>query len=185
MRHVVGNMSYMNVFRTTIAFTLLIGASALAVGDTVENQLNANYVALGAAFKRKDIAAFERFYAPTFASIDAHGNKTSRDKVFAALEHQMKTATNVEWNRKATKVTIAGNEATTSVNGYFKATMPLADGKQHSVELRTLAINVWVKAGKNWLLQSSKPISNTMTQDGKLMTKTIRRRVMEPSNNGH
>ncbi|MDR3689175.1 MAG: nuclear transport factor 2 family protein [Fimbriimonas sp.] len=168
------------IFKTALFALLMLGSMAFASTDDVKKQLDANYEALGAAFKRKDMGAFAKFYADDFVSLDAKGKSISRSNVLSTLGSEMKVATSVEWKRKVTKVTVSGGLATATVSGYFAATLPMPDKKSHKIQVRTLNENVWKRVGHSWLMKRSKPISSTLVQDGHLMTRTVRRRVIPP-----
>ncbi len=159
----------MNKLPVVIALTIVSCASIFAAAENVEKQLAANYSAMGTAFKKKDIEAYGKFYLPTFVGKDLQGHDIPLKIALNSLKQQMVTATEVVWSRTIKKCKVTGNEATVTIDGVFKGSVPFPDGKRHKVEAYTTAENVWAKVGKTWLLKSAKPISNRLLENGKPM----------------
>jgi len=144
-------------------------SQAFALADNVEKQLNANYVAMSAAFKKKDVDAFGKFYLPGYTGTDGRGRAINLTTLLASLKKQMVSAQDAVWTRKVLKVKVNGNEADATVGGRFTGKLIMGDGKLHTLTVDSVGQNIWVKVGGKWLLKSAKPISNKMTQDGKPM----------------
>jgi len=156
----------MNYFPAAVASVLVLASSAMAA-DNVAKQLDSNYAAMSAAFKKKDIKVFGKFYASNFVGTQSNGIKQNRTQLLAQLQKQMNTAKDVTLERKVSKLVMKGSQAVATLDAQFKGRMKLGDGKEHQVEQKSKLENVWAKSGKDWVMVSAKLLTSSVSVDGR------------------
>ncbi len=176
-------MPLMKFFRPLLVGFSLIGLSVLAAADTVQKQIQANYLAMNAAFKKKDIDGYSKFYAADFKAVDGGGKTNDRVHYLSTIKRQMLTASNVELTRQVIECKVTGSQAKVIMHGTFKASVPLDDGKTHKIDQKAVSENIWEKSSKSWMLKSSRVISSAVLIDGKPLKAAPR--MGKPTQAGH
>lgn len=164
----------MNCIRQAVSLILLTVASG-AFADSDVKALQANYAAISAAFKRKDINGIAKFVDPAFVAHLDHGITMNKEKVIADYKTQMMMVKDVTWVRNIRQAVRKGATVTATVDGQVSGLVTGPDSKPHKFTLMASSIDSWSNHGKTWTLITTKVLKHDMFLDGHLMKPPVAR----------
>ena len=147
--------------------TLLLFGGAFAA-DT-KTELQANYAAITAAFKKKDIGTIEKFLGKDFSVSNPNGKTSDRASIVKDYKMQMQIMKDVVWTRKITSIVPQGKNFLVTVDGNVTGIVPSKDMKPHRLQLVATAKDTWTKSGGTWQIVHTIVVKRVATVDGKPM----------------
>ena len=157
----------MNIYRLALIAAATVAISAAYAGDSVTNELKANYTAMTNAFLKKDIKPIDAFLAKDFFVQDMSGQTVQRAKILTDYQNQMNLLKDVSWGRKILGVTKSGATTFSTVEGTVKGSFLDKNQKSHKLLLIATAKDSWTKSGGKWLLHKTVVLTRKATIDGK------------------
>lgn len=122
--------------------------------DQIRAQLNEAYDRVCKATQARDFKTIRDIMTDDFVSVDAQGNKSTRDESIAARQRALGKMENVDTSCRIQRVTIGDGEIEVSVQNHFEATYRDEKGV-HRLVSDNMSRDLWVRSRQGLKIRRS------------------------------
>ncbi len=149
--------------RIFAAAALLLGSAPLFADAQAD--LTARYATLKAAMDEREDKPIKAMLTKDFHSTDLQGEVRDADDMIARLA-MVPVGPEMKSETKLLSVAVEGTSAKVMQNTSMSIQRQGRDGVMHAGEFITVAEDIWVQQGGQWLLKSSEAQEITIKRDG-------------------
>ncbi len=134
----------------------------------MRKELESRYAEFVQAYLRKDVQALPNYMTSDFQARQREGGTANRQETIATLQRAFGSVNQVrKSNVTVEKVSLRGNDATTTARVQFDGTITDRNGKGHALVADNQYRDTWTRTADGWKIRRSEPLRLRVTLDGK------------------
>jgi len=152
-----------------LSLRLLVALLLFAVGCSstgADQAIRAHYAEMDASVEGEKIESYMAPIAPDFVLTQKDGKTLNRATLETAVKDGFK-AGDMKSRTTVQDVQVSGDEAKVQTSSEQTGSYTDPRGKTHTVELKSVSLDVWKRSGSDWLLATSTEESHDVRVDGK------------------